>query len=128
MLGKVFMDAFQKCPETNPNCAANNFVPPLIGNPGDPSLIGSLIGLGIILMTPNVVNMLKTALKAPKIDTGGVGKALGAGPSLVQSAFGTAMQGLNLRYQWRMLHPPKQQAAQGQVTGPTPPGGGGGHP
>ncbi len=78
MLGKVFMDAFQKCPAVNPNCSASNFVPPLIGNPGDPSLIGSLIGLGIILMTPNVVNMLKTALKAPKLDTG-LGKALGPG-------------------------------------------------
>ncbi|MDO8620999.1 MAG: hypothetical protein Q7R31_01845 [Candidatus Levybacteria bacterium] len=75
MLGKVFMEAFGKCPATNPNCTADNFVPPLIGNPGDPSLIGSLIGLGIILMTPNVVNMLKAALKAPKIDTGGIGKA-----------------------------------------------------
>ncbi len=73
MLGKVFMDAFTK------GTPGQQFVPPLIGNPGDPSLIGSLIGLGIILMTPNVVNMLKAALKAPKLDTGGVGQGLGAG-------------------------------------------------
>ena len=90
MLGKVFMDAFGEC---SPNLSAadlaackaalaNHFVPPLIGNPGEPSVIGSLIGLGIILMTPNVVNMLKTALKAPKIDTSGIGRAIGAGAGL----------------------------------------------
>ncbi len=87
MLGKVFMDAFGECSPKLTGTAleackaglANHFVPPLIGNPGNPSLIGSLIGLGILLMTPNVVNMLKAALKAPKIDTGGVGRAIGAG-------------------------------------------------
>ena len=89
MLGKVFMDAFGECPAESPNCAANNFVPPLIGNAGEPSLIGSLIGLGIILMTPNVVNMLKTALKAPKIDTGGAFKALGAGAGAPMGIFRT---------------------------------------
>jgi len=78
MLGKVFMDAF-KCPAENPTCSAGHFVPPLIGNPGEPGLIGSLIGIGIILMTPNVVNMLKAALKAPKLDTGGIGRAIGVG-------------------------------------------------
>lgn len=81
MLAKVFMDVFtcdveaQACKDV----LAQNFVPPLIGNPGEPSVIGSLIGLGIILMTPNVVNMLKTALKAPKLDTGGIGKAFAPG-------------------------------------------------
>ena len=94
MLGKVFMDAFgcdtkvQACKDS----LTHNFVPPLIGNPGDQSLIGSLIGLGIILITPNVVNMLKTALKAPKIDTGGALKGLGVGAALpiksIQSAAG----------------------------------------
>ncbi|MBF8249883.1 MAG: hypothetical protein HW400_484 [Candidatus Levybacteria bacterium] len=74
MLGKVFMDAFGK-PSTNPT---QSFVPPLIGNPGNLNLLGSLISLGIILMTPNVVNMLKAMLKAPKIDTG-IGKALAPG-------------------------------------------------
>ena len=95
MLGKVFMDAFtcdvkiQTCKDS----LAHNFVPPLIGNPGDPSLIGSLIGLGIILMTPNVVNMLKTALKAPKIDTGGVGRAVGAGVGVLTAPVRPVAQG-----------------------------------
>lgn len=70
MLGKVFMDAFSS------GQTSGQFVPPLIGNPGSQGLIGSLIGLGIILMTPNVVNMLKSALKVAKIETG-LGKAIG---------------------------------------------------
>jgi len=74
MLGKVFMDSFGKPPLPG----TQNFIPPLVGDPGSPSIIGSLIGLGIILMTPNIVNMLKTMLKAPKIDTG-LGKALAPG-------------------------------------------------
>ncbi|MDO8655767.1 MAG: hypothetical protein Q7K45_00885, partial [Nanoarchaeota archaeon] len=80
LLGKAFMDAFG-------TKAEGQFVPPLIGNPGDTSAIGAFIGLGIILLTPNVVNMLKSILKAPKIDTGGVGKAIGAGVALPASTF-----------------------------------------
>ncbi|MDZ4228510.1 MAG: hypothetical protein U1E54_04670, partial [Candidatus Levybacteria bacterium] len=65
--------------------SATNFVPPLIGNPSEPSLIGSLIGLGIILMTPNVVNMLKQMLKAPKMDSG-VGKSIAGATGVVTGA------------------------------------------
>ena len=75
LLGKAFVDAFKTASEAGQNI----FVPPLIGNINDPNMFSSLIGIGIILMTPNVVNILKTALKAPKIDTGGVGQGLGAG-------------------------------------------------
>ncbi|MBI2613961.1 MAG: hypothetical protein HYW62_04255 [Candidatus Levybacteria bacterium] len=98
MLGKVFMDAFTK------GTPGQQFVPPLIGNPGDTSLIGSLIGLGIILMTPNVVNMLKSALKAPKIDTGATLKALGAGAG-VPVASGKAVASF--------YHTPKMNERQG---------------
>jgi len=77
MLGNVFMYSF-----TNPAPGVQPFVPPLIGNPignpGEPSLIGSLIGLGILLITPNVVNLLKQMLKAPKTETG-LGKAFAPG-------------------------------------------------
>ncbi len=82
MLGKVFMEAFGCDPKIQAckDSLSHNFVPPLIGNPGDPNAIGSLIGLGIILMTPNVVTMLKTALKTPKFEgAGGLGKALAPG-------------------------------------------------
>lgn len=82
LLGKVFMTAFET------GDSATRFTPPLIGNPVEG--IGALIGLGIILMTPNVVNMLKTALKAPKIDTGGGAMAgLGAGFGAVKEVGGT---------------------------------------
>lgn len=74
MLGKVFMEQFGK-PQAP---GVQSFTPPFIGNPGDLSLIGALIGLGIILMTPNIVTMLKTALKVAKIETG-LGKAFGPG-------------------------------------------------
>lgn len=70
LLGKVFTDAF------GVGDGASYFLPPLIGDRTSTQAIGSIIGLGIILMTPNVVNMLKAALKAPKTDTG-IGKAIG---------------------------------------------------
>ncbi len=87
MLGKVFMDAFK----TTPASGTQNFVPPLIGNPGDPSAIGALIGLGVLLMTPNIINMLKQMLKVPKLDTGGIGKALAPGLAMPGRAVGGAM-------------------------------------
>ena len=58
-----------------------------MGNRASTEAIGALIGLGIILMTPNVVNMLKTALKTPKVDTG-LGKAIGAGAGTPQRLIG----------------------------------------
>jgi hypothetical protein len=60
------------------------FVPPLIGNPMDSGLLGALVALGIILMTPNVVDMIKQAVKAPKTDfgTGAAMKGIGVGAAL----------------------------------------------
>lgn len=72
LLGKVFIDNFA-------TTQTNQFVPPLIGNPSSPNAIGSLIGLGIILMTPQVVNMMKEVLKAPKLDTTAIARAMGTG-------------------------------------------------
>jgi len=76
IIGKVFMEGFAK--------ASNPFAPPLIGDLGDPKMFSSLIGIGIILITPNVVSMLKQMLKAPKMDTG-VGKAITAGAGVPMS-------------------------------------------
>ena len=59
------------------------FVPPLIGNPGDISNFGSLIAFIIILMTPEVVQIVKDALKAPNITyTKSIGAALGGGKAV----------------------------------------------
>lgn len=77
MLGGIFVSGFSG--------KSGIFVPPLIGNPGE-SAFSSLIGLGIILMTPNVVNLMKAALKAPKFDIPSVGQAVGAGQAVVGGA------------------------------------------
>lgn len=72
LLGKVFIYAFTTGDK------ANNFVPPLIGSRIDSETLGAIIGLGIILITPNILNVIKTAIKAPKTDVG-AGKAIGVG-------------------------------------------------
>jgi hypothetical protein len=69
LLTKIFMQGF--------SASADPFVPPLIGNV-NPNVLGSIIGIGMILITPNMANLVKQALKAPKMDTG-AGKALGLG-------------------------------------------------
>jgi|SRR3990167_6167850 len=92
LLGKTFIDAFATSP------GQGQFVPPLIGNPGDIKSFGALIGLGIILTTPNVVNMMKAALKAPKFDLSAAGQAIGVGagyPISVGRGVGQTMVGRN---------------------------------
>lgn len=73
LLGRVFTDAFGSVLKDG------QFVPPLLGNPSAQNDIGSLIGLGFILLTPNVVAMAKAALKAPKFDTTPIKQAIGVG-------------------------------------------------
>lgn len=59
------------------------FVPPLIGNPNVPNALGSLIGLGIILITPQAMTMTKELFKAPQFKyTASIGQAIGAGQSM----------------------------------------------
>ncbi len=71
LLGRIFMDAFNK---------PGGFVPPLIGPGYVPEVLGSLIGLGIILMSLQVVTMVKEALKAPQMKYGAaIGQAIGVG-------------------------------------------------
>jgi hypothetical protein len=84
MLAVVFKNIFAN------TTTGQYFVPPLIGNPSDvdPALIGTIISLGIILMTPNVVEMLKSALKAPKTGAGpSLGNPLGAVSSAGQMGY-----------------------------------------
>jgi len=91
MLAVVFKNIFVSSAATNPL-----FFPPLIGNSSDfdPTLIGSLISLGIILMTPNVVNMLKAAIKTPKTDTG-ISAIIGAGTGTASAPFKSVMTGVS---------------------------------
>jgi len=81
LLAKAFIDSFGAKP------APTDFVPPLIGNFAGTDSIGKIIGLGIILMTPNVVAMLKAALKAPTTPLGAIGTAIGAGTGTLTSPF-----------------------------------------
>lgn len=80
LLGKVFMQAFA-------DSGGTLFVPPMIGDPtsgGEGSVLGSLIGLGIIFIAPQVVAMMRDTLKAPQFKyTVGIGQALGIAPGLV---------------------------------------------
>lgn len=73
LLGKIMMDMFSA-----PNSAF--FSPPMVGLvSSQASNLGPLIGLGFILLTPNVVTMTKSALKAPKFDTTPIRQAIGVG-------------------------------------------------
>ncbi len=70
LLGRVVMDSFS---------GTRGFVPPLVGGFADAKNLAALIGLGFILLTPNVVAMTKAALKAPKFDTTSIKQAIGVG-------------------------------------------------
>lgn len=83
LLGEFFIRGFK----TN---GANNFVPPFVGNPSNMSNFGALIGLGIILMTPEVVNIVRDKLKAPQFKyTSAISKGIGTGAGITASPFTT---------------------------------------
>ncbi len=85
LFGKIFINAFGK------NSSPNNFVPPFVGNPGDSSAFGAIIGLGIILLTPNVVNLVRQAIKAPSGKVmAGIGQSVGIGAQIA----GAPVQGI----------------------------------
>lgn len=83
LLGKVFIDTYGTTQSTT-----GYFVPPMLGNPASPNGIAAIIGLGIILTTPSVVEIIKGVLKAPKFETGGLDKTIAAGPAVVAGAVG----------------------------------------
>jgi hypothetical protein len=81
LLGKVLVTQFSS------NANSHSFVPPLIGNPGDVGNFGAIIGLGIILLLPGVVTMVRDTLKAPGFKyTQVIGQSLGAGTGFAQAA------------------------------------------
>lgn len=88
-LARVFIDAFGNTTEKN------SFIPPLIGNPANNQQIGALIALGFILITPSVVKMLKSMLKAPGTGFGPIMETLTGGLG-VTKALGTPV--------WRSLY------------------------
>lgn len=80
LLGNVFINEFNKVQ------GIGFFTPPLVGNPtgGDASPLAALIGIGVILMTPQVVVMMKELLKSPQLKyTAAIGQAVGVGTGAV---------------------------------------------
>lgn len=94
LLGRFFMEAFTT--STNPN----SFLPPLLSNPGNIGIFGPLIGVGIILILPNVVEISKGIFKPQSLPTGDPLKALGAGQAVVGASAGFA---------WRRAMRPAEQ-------------------
>lgn len=54
------------------------FSAPLLGNPLAPGFLGGIIGLGILLLTPEAGKMVRDWLKAPNLPVGGGGLRVGA--------------------------------------------------
>ncbi len=83
IMGKIFMDIYSKPSDMY-------FTPPFIGNPGDPNQLSALIGIGIILLTPNVVTIVRTTIKAPEGKlTSGVGQSFKQGAASLGALGGT---------------------------------------
>ncbi|MCL5439160.1 MAG: hypothetical protein M1268_04190 [Patescibacteria group bacterium] len=80
LLGNTMMNIFNK--------NSSLFVPPLIGNPtgGEVGPIGSLIGMGFILLTPRVVTYMQQVLKPPKVDLSPIVTALGVGTGAISGS------------------------------------------
>lgn len=70
MLGRIVQHGFEQD-------SVGNFAPPLIGDPGNTGSMGAIIGLGIILIAPEAVNITKSIFKAPEMKyTAAIGRAL----------------------------------------------------
>lgn len=61
LLGTAITQLFSAIPDD-----ASIFAPPFIGNSLNPKHLGSLLGLGLILMLPEVINMVQSIIKAPE--------------------------------------------------------------
>lgn len=81
------------------------WVAPFIGSGYGPSDIIGLVALGIILVTPNVAQMMNDTFKPPPFPYGAaIGQAIGAGPAIgggVSRRFGAAMPRHFERWDWR---------------------------
>ncbi len=81
LLGQVFIQAF-----TNAS-GSSYFTPPFIGNSINPGNFGAIIGLAILLMTPEVVNIVKDALHAPSVKyQAAIGTAFGMGANVINKS------------------------------------------
>ncbi len=75
--GKMFMDVLSSC---GTNCDPTKvYVAPLIGGSAGTSFLGSIIALGIIWSTPEVLKQTRAFVKAPELNLKSVGQAVGIG-------------------------------------------------
>ncbi len=87
-LGRMLMDNFGYGDKVSGN-PSGGFVPPLIGNPNSINNLGGLIGIGVILMAPKMLEILRDVFKAPQFKyLTGIGEALGAGQATLGAAAG----------------------------------------
>lgn len=92
IIARIVLDLYGRGPEGS--VATGTFVTPLIGNPSL-NAFGPLLALGILLITPELLNTIRDALKTPPSKLGSVaagGFMAGYGP-------GTAP----IRYPWNRL-------------------------
>ncbi|OGH12140.1 MAG: hypothetical protein A2857_02020 [Candidatus Levybacteria bacterium RIFCSPHIGHO2_01_FULL_36_15] len=104
LIAKVLMDGVITAGGTN-----NFFMPPLIGNVGGvdgPAIIASLLGLGIILMTPAAVTMVRDTLKAPTFKyIAAIGASIGAGAAVGNAGIDRGWYRLTRPYNYQTRQP-----------------------
>lgn len=84
LFGRIIVGIFS----TTPSLTQDQFIAPFIGAPAN-GAIGALLGIGVILLTPNVIEMVKNALKAPQFKLlGDVQQNLQPGLGFVGGAVG----------------------------------------
>lgn len=85
LLGRIFMESFGAIQ------IGTEFVPPLIANPSSSNGLGSLIGIGIIIMTSQVVAITREIFKSPTLKyTAAIGQAVSPGVSAPGRLLGAA--------------------------------------
>jgi hypothetical protein len=81
MLANVFSHIFKNMPS-----GSEMFVPPVLGNPLNSQALAGIVGLGFFFMLPSVLTIMKTALKAPKVDFGPVFQPAGQAAGTIGAA------------------------------------------
>lgn len=88
--------------ETAGNPTDTVFLPPLIGNPNVPDNLNMIIAMGFIFLTPDMLNIIRDAIKSAPVSKygGNIGKraAGGAGGGALQNAgqMGLTLSGLRM--------------------------------
>lgn len=81
LLGSFFVNVFSN----TTSGFQDALTPPMMGS-ANPAALGALIGLGFLLMLPNVLNTTKAALKTPKMNFGNLMGPIAAGGGVVGGA------------------------------------------